>query len=94
MAKISLDVRNVKKIIRPTRNDVILYDGKEWYVTTKEDLFKDFNDRIEEREEEFEKRMKKLNDALKEFEQIKVDNAKQIAAMSKTLRELISGGLK
>jgi hypothetical protein len=35
-----------------------------------------------------------LDKKIKEFEQIKIDNAKQIAAMSKTIRELISGGLK
>ena len=90
--KLTLDVRNVKKIIKPTKNDVILYDGKEWYVTTKEDLFKDFKDRLDEREEELEKKSALLDKKMKEFDQIKKENAKQIADMARTLREHITGG--
>lgn len=92
--KLTLEVRNFKKIIKPTKNDVILYDGHEWYVTTTEDLFAELNKRFEEREMEIDRKIEKMSTIVKEFEQIKVDNAKQIASMSKTLRELLSGGLK
>lgn len=40
--KIVVDVKNIGKMVKPSANNVILYDGKEWYVTTKNDLFKEF----------------------------------------------------
>ena len=33
--KLILEVKNNKKIINPSRDDILLYDGKEWFVTTK-----------------------------------------------------------
>ena len=42
--KVVLSVKNTSKIIKPTENDVILYDGEQWYVTTKQKLFKEWTD--------------------------------------------------
>lgn len=46
--KIVVDVKNVSKMVKPSANNVILYDGKEWYVTTKDELFKEVNATLEE----------------------------------------------
>lgn len=40
--KIVVDVKNTSKI---KKNDVILYDGKEWYVMTKDELMKELETR-------------------------------------------------
>lgn len=39
--RIALDIKNMSKITKPSKNDVIVYDGKEYYVTTKQDLLKE-----------------------------------------------------
>lgn len=39
--KIAFDVKNPEKLLKPNLNDVMLFDGKEWYVTTKEELLKE-----------------------------------------------------
>ena len=46
--KVALDIRNMSKLVKPSSNDVIVYDGKEWYVTTKEDILKEANDLLSE----------------------------------------------
>lgn len=40
--KVVLEVKNTSKLIKPTENDVILYDGSQWFITTKQDLFREF----------------------------------------------------
>lgn len=92
--KLTLDIKNFKRIIKPTKDDVILYDGKEWYVTTKKDLFEELSRKFDEREIEVENKLSEIKNVIEEFKQIKVENAKQISTMSKTIKDLISGGLK
>lgn len=33
--KIMLEVQNTKKGIKPSKDNIIIYDGDSWYVTTK-----------------------------------------------------------
>jgi len=48
--KIVIDVKNGSKTQNFGKNDLIVYDGKQWYVTTVEDLYshleKRYNDMI------------------------------------------------
>lgn len=48
-----LNIKNTSKVIKPTKNSVILYDGKDWYVTTKEDLFKEWTDLLQKCDNKF-----------------------------------------
>lgn len=45
--KIALEVNNLKKGIKPSKNDIIIFDGKNWYVTTKKDLFGEYERMID-----------------------------------------------
>lgn len=45
--KIALEVKNGARIMKPSKNNVILFDGKEWYVTTKQDIFAEYEMKIE-----------------------------------------------
>ena len=45
--KIALEVKNNSKIIKPSKNDVIIHDGKQWYVTTKSDIFHEYEEKID-----------------------------------------------
>ena len=81
--KLILDVKNNKKIINPSRDDILLYDGKEWFVTTKEDLFKEYD-------EKFASKLTECEQKIAELTEFKVSMAKQILALSKLIEGIIA----
>ncbi len=79
--EVILDVKGVSKIMNPTQDSVIAFDGKQWYLTSKESLLEDSYKLIEEARQELEK-IKAEN---QEFRQ-KV--AKQLFDMSELIKKL------
>ena len=79
--EVMLDIKNVPKVMKPTENDVIVFNGKQWYITTKESLLKDAYKLIEEAKQELEK-LKKEN---KEF---KSSVSSQLVIMSDAIKKL------
>lgn len=79
--EVILDVKGVSKVMNPTQDNVIAFDGKQWYLTTKESLLADSYKLIEEAKQELEK----IKSENQEFKQ-KV--AKQLFDMSELIREL------
>lgn len=77
--KIILNVKNTTKIIKPSSDNVILYDGKDWYVTTKQELFKEYNSKLKE----FER-------VIEENKEFKKEVAAQIVEMSNLIKSLYS----
>ena len=88
--KIGLEIKNPKKAIRPSRNDVILFDGKEWYVTTKEELFKEFEGRLNAKEKELDDKIAECNQKILELKDLKKANAEQILKIASIVEEFIS----
>ena len=82
---VMLDIKNVPKVMKPTQNDVIVFNGKEWYITTKESLLVDAYKLIDECKAELEK-LKKEN---KEFKTT-VNN--QLKIMSDAIKKLYEVG--
>lgn len=82
--EVMLDIKNVPKAIKPTKDDVIVFDGKTWYITSKESLFKEAYKLIDEAKAELEK-MRKEN---KEF---KTKVATQLYEMSELIKKLYEG---
>lgn len=80
--RIALDIKNLSKIKEPTVNDVIIYDGKKWYVTTKDDILKETHNLLLECKEELLK-LKKEN---QEFKQ---QTSKDIIELSDTVKKLL-----
>ena len=74
MVKIGFEIKNGSKAFKPKKGDVIIFDGKSWYITTKEDLLEDSYRLIEECKAELEN--------MKEFK-------KEVASEIKTLSDLI-----
>ena len=94
--KVAFEIKNPSKSIRPSRDDVLYFDGDGWYVTTKEDWLKDAYKIIEKCREEmasFEEEMNlKLADSKKEIQDLKNANAdfkKEVAVQIKKLSELV-----
>lgn len=77
--KLILNVKNSTKAVKPSSDNVILYDGKDWYVTTKQELFKEYNSKLKE----FEK-------VIEENKEFKKEVAAQIVEMSNLIKSLYS----
>lgn len=88
--KLGLNIRNPKKAVRPTVNDVIIYDGKEWYVTTKDELFREFGERIKTAEKELHEKIEECNAKIAEMNELKVSTAKQILEIANAVEQFIS----
>lgn len=81
MVKVGLNVKNGSKIFKPTAGDVVIYDGKDWYVTTKDDLFREYQakvnavlletteklDKIEAFKQEISSQMLEMSEIIKKF---------------------------
>lgn len=92
--KVALDIKNMQKLKTPSENDVIVYDGEKWYVTTKDDILKETNALLDEangtltamRKEnaEFMESMEKRHS---EFVQ---QTNKEVAELAKLAKDLLS----
>lgn len=76
--KTVLDVKNMSGVMKPNVNNVILYNGKEWYVTTKQDLFR-----------EYDKKIKELEKLIEENAKFKKEVSSQLAEMSEIIKTLL-----
>ena len=80
--RVALDIKNMSRLIKPTKNDVIIYDGKQWYVTTKDDLLKEAHDMVEECR-------RTLNEIKAENQEFKRQTSKDIDDIVDTTRKLL-----
>ncbi len=60
--EVMLDIKNVPKVMKPTQNDVIVFNGKQWYITSKESLLQDAYKILEKCKLELEKLKKENKD--------------------------------
>ncbi len=81
--KIVLEVQNTKKAIKPSKNDIIIYDGQSWYITQKSDLFKEYDDRFKEKLQECDEKLESLDKYQKEI-------AKQMLDMGEILANILN----
>lgn len=81
--KFAVDVKNMKKAISPSKGDVIMYDGKNWYITTKEDLFKEYQDKIDARIAEADRK-------LAEVDTFKAQISSQLIEMSEIIKKFVN----
>lgn len=79
--EVILDIKNIPKAMNPTENDVIVFNGKTWYLTTKESLLHEAYKLVEDTKLELEK----IKEENQEFRQ-KV--AIQLYEMSELIKQL------
>ena len=77
--KLILDVKTNKKAVKPSKDNVVLYDGKDWYVTTKQELFKEYD-------KYFADVIAECNAKIKEMNALKVELAKQMLDLQEVVR--------
>ena len=80
--RVALDIKNLSKLKEPSINDVIIYDGKQWYVTTKDDILKEANDLLLECKEELAK-------TKRENQEFKQQTSKDILELTDTVKKLL-----
>ena len=80
--RIAIDVKTNKKAFHPGKEDLILYDGKQWYVTTKADVFKEYEQKMDAKIKEFEALVKEVNDYRAEL-------SEQMIQMSETVKKFV-----
>lgn len=73
-----LSVKNMSKVFKPTVDNVMLFDGKQWYITTKQDLFKEFTNLLNQ-----------CNSKLVELEQQNANFKREVALELKDMTDLI-----
>ena len=83
--KIALEIKNNKKAIRPSTNNIIIYDGKEWYITTKDELFKEYDQRFADKLVECDKK-------IAEMDARNVEVAEQMLKLENIVSELVKKG--
>lgn len=83
------------KILKPSREDIIIYDGAEWYVTTKQDLFKEIiettNEAVNIAQTNLENAAVQLKQLEKDFNDFKVNVSKQLLEMTQLIKTLYEG---
>lgn len=80
--KVALNIKNMKKAIRPANDDVIIFDGKDWYITTKETLFKEYQDKVDAK-------IAEVNAKVAEMEAYKRETSSQIAELAKVIKQFV-----
>lgn len=92
MAKLVLEIKNPGRILKPERNDVIFYDGKDWYVTKKEEVFKELCSKLREKEKELDNKIKQCNEKIAEVNKLKTDVAEQLLEFGEIVKESLPKG--
>ena len=80
--KMILNIKD-KRAFNPIKNDVIVFDGKEWYLTTKEDILSETLDLLKQCREENERLAQENADFKKEV-------AAQLLKMSEIIKKMYS----
>lgn len=80
--RIAIDVKNMSRMKEPSANDVIVYDGRQWYVTTKDDILKEANETLSK----CEKTLARLEAENQEFKQ---QTSKDIIEIAETTKKLL-----
>ena len=82
MLKVGLEIKNGSKIFKPKKGDVVIFDGKEWYVTTKDDIFKEYQDKVDAK-------LVLVEEKVAEMERYKRETAAQIAEMAAVIKQFV-----
>ena len=83
--EIAFTVKNTARGLKPEKNDVLIYDGKLWYVTTKQALFREYDQHFAEKIEE-------CNAKIREMNELKAELARQMLEYGQLIREVITKG--
>jgi len=82
MVKIGLKIKNGSKIFKPKKGDVVIFDGKEWYITTKDDIFAEYQEKVDAKLQEVEQELEAMR-------QYRGEVSSQIAELGSIVKDFI-----
>ena len=65
--KLVLDVKNASALKQPREGQLIIYDGEKWYVTTRQELFKEYETKLDSKLEAMSNLLDELKNENQEF---------------------------
>ena len=80
--KIGLEIKNGSKVFKPKKDDVIIFDGKDWYVTTKNDIFEEYQNKVDAK-------LQAVQEALESIAEYKAQVSAQMVELSTIIRNFI-----
>ena len=82
MLKVGLEIKNGSRVLKPKKGDIVIFDGKEWYVTTKNDIFREYQEKVDAK-------IAEVNAKVAEMEEYKRETAAQIAEMANVIKQFV-----
>lgn len=83
--EIAFTVKNMSRGLKPKEDDVLVFDGKIWYITTKQNLFREYD-------EHFDEKIEECNAKIREMNELKAELARQMLEYGQLIREVITKG--
>ena len=82
MVTIGLKIKNVSRAFKPEAGDVIIFDGKDWYITTKADLFKEYDER-------FASKIKECDEKIREMDRYQGEISEQLLEYGRIVKTFV-----
>ena len=93
MVKVGLNIKNGSKVFKPKAGDVVIFDGEDWYITTKDDIFREYQEKMDAELAKVEAKLaevtEKLRTELEKNEQFKREVSSQIIEISENVKKFI-----
>ena len=83
MVKVGLNIKNGLKVMKPKEGDVIIFDGKDWYVTTKDAIFKEYQEKVDAK-------LEQVQEKLVDMENYKKDISQQMKTVSEAIKKFVN----
>ena len=80
--KVALDVKSNSRLLKPKQDDIIIFDGKSWYITTKAAIFQEY-------EEKMDAKIAELEQLVQEMEQFRREISAQMVTMSEIIERFV-----
>ena len=80
--EVAFTVKNMSRAIKPKKDDILIYDGKIWYITTKKELFKEY-------EANFDEKIAECNEKIREMNELKAEIARQMLEFGEIIKQVV-----
>ena len=83
MVKLALEIKNASRGIKPKKGDVVIFDGESWYITTKDDIYREYEQKVDAKLQEVDQKMQQM-------ENFKNEISAQIIKMGEIIKNFVN----